>query len=431
MPAAALHCIAANTSLLVPLIPGWWAVQVLCVLAAHLLPLCFPRQNGLRLWLLAYGNGCLRIFVVSTVFSAVTQILLGIYFSEPLLNWLVSLLVCVCILALTFWIGIICVYCTSVQLGIKWRVIGAICGLIPIAQLVALFQILNITSTELQFETKKKSIDRSRHKDAICRTKYPILLIHGVFFRDSHFLNYWGRIPSSLEENGANIHYGNHPSAASVADCGQFLAERIKEVCRQSGAEKVNIIAHSKGGLDCRYAIAFCGAAPYIASLTTINTPHRGCKFADYLLDKLPSAFQHKVSDTYNRTLRKFGEKDADFMAAVRDLTSSRCTQRDAEMPVPQDIFCQSIGTCINRTSQGKFPLNFSYHLVRYFDGPNDGLVGEQSFIWGEKYTFLHTDGPDGISHADIIDLTRHNLPDFDVREFYVQLVSDLRLRGL
>ena len=80
-PAVVLLCIAANTALLVPKIPGWWAVQVLCALATNLLPLSLPRQNGIRLWLLAYGNGCLKIFVVSTVFSVVMQILLGIYLS--------------------------------------------------------------------------------------------------------------------------------------------------------------------------------------------------------------------------------------------------------------------------------------------------------------------------------------------------------------
>ena len=29
------------------------------------------------------------------------------------------------------------------------------------------------------------------------------------------------------------------------------------------------------------------------------------------------------------------------------------------------------------------------------------------------------------------MDLNRENLPDFDVREFYVQLVADLKNRGL
>ena len=429
--ATALLCVAANSTLLNLRLPGWWALQLLCALTVNILLLTAPRQNGWRLWLLGYGNASLRLFLVGTAFSVFVQILVGILFSASLLQWLVSLLVCICVLALTFWIGIICVYCTSVQLGIKWRIIGAICGLIPIAQLVALKQILNITTAELRFETEKKALDRARHDQAICKTRYPILLVHGVFFRDSRFFNYWGRIPKALEDNGAEIYYGNQPSAAAVADCGQILAERIAEICRQTGAEKVNIIAHSKGGLDSRYAIAFCGAGPNIASLTTINTPHRGCKFADYLLEKIPPAIQDKVAHTYNHALYKFGEKSADFMAAVRDLTSSRCIQRDAQMPLPPDIFCQSVGSVLAHASGGKFPLNFSYHLVRFFDGPNDGLVGEDSFSWSSNYTLLQAHGPQGISHGDMIDLNRHDIPGFDVREFYVQLVSDLRQRGL
>lgn len=427
----ALLWLSANSYLLGFLNPGWWAAQILCGLAAVLLPLTASRQNGIRLWLLAYGNECLKIFLFAVVISLPAQVLLLIFFRAVWVQWLISLLICICALAVYFWIGILCVYCTSVQLGIKRRVLGAICGLIPVVQVLALILILKVTHRELCFEAEKKALDRSRHDQAICKTRYPILLVHGVFFRDTRFFNYWGRIPGSLKENGADIHYGNHPSAASVSDCGKFLAERIQEVCRQTGAEKVNIIAHSKGGLDCRYAMAFCGAAPYVASLTTVNTPHRGCNFADFLLEKIPDAAQQKVANTYNRALSSFGEKTTDFMAAVYDLTSSRCTQRDKEMPLPQGVYCQSVGSVLVRAAGGKFPLNFSYHLVRCFDGANDGLVGEESFSWGENFTLLRSNGSEGISHGDIIDLNRYNLPGFDVREFYVQLVSDLRQRGL
>ena len=50
----------------------------------------------------------------------------------------------------------------------------------------------------------------------------------------------------------------------------------------ETESEKINIIAHSKGGLDCR-AVMDTDAGKYIASLTTINTPHKGCEFADYM----------------------------------------------------------------------------------------------------------------------------------------------------
>ena len=80
---------------------------------------------------------------------------------------------------------------------------------------------------------------------------------------------------------------------------------------------------------------------------------------------------------------------------------------------------------------KGQFPLNLSYRYVKNFDGENDGLVGESSFAWGEKYTLLRSKGTRGISHGDVIDLNRENIRDFDVRAFYTELVSDLRHRGL
>jgi triacylglycerol lipase len=432
LPAALLLCAAANCALLASVQPALVTLLVVCGLTANLLPLLICPDCGKQMRILAHGNGCLKLFVIGTASSIPIQIFLGIvYLSDQPLMWVISAVVCICVLALIFWNGIICVYCTSVQLGIKLRLIGILCGMIPIANLVALGRILKTTSTELEFETEKIRLDHSRQADQICKTKYPIVMVHGVFFRDSNFFNYWGRIPDALIKNGANVFYGNQPSAASIADSAQALTRRIQEICQQTGCEKVNLIAHSKGGLDCRYAIAFCDAAPYVASLTTINTPHRGCQFADYLLGTIPQAAQQKVADAYNQALRNFGEQDADFMAAVTDLTSQRCTALDSTMPLPEGILCRSIGSKLNRASGGKFPLNFTYHLVRHFDGANDGLVGAESFQWGDDFTLLSICAPSGISHGDMIDLNRRNLPDFDVREFYVQQVSDLRRQGL
>ncbi|MBQ5865739.1 MAG: triacylglycerol lipase [Oscillospiraceae bacterium] len=342
-----------------------------------------------------------------------------------------SLVLCAGVLFVVFWVGILCVYLTSAQLGFRLRLIGLLCGLIPIANLVALFFILKTTSAECMFEIGKDQYNKQRKCQQVCATKYPILMVHGVFFRDTKFFNYWGRIPKELEINGATIFYGNHPSAASVAESAAALKERILQILDETGAEKVNIIAHSKGGLDCRYAIAQFNIADCVASLTTVNTPHRGCLFADYLLTKIPSDTKDRVAKTYNTALRKLGEKDADFLAAVNDLTDAYCQQLDNQMPTPEGVFCQSIGSVLRKAGNGKFPLNFSYHLVKYFSGENDGLVSEDSFAWGETYTLLRSTGKRGISHGDMIDLNRENIPGFDVREFYVGLVKDLKNRGL
>ena len=379
-----------------------------------------------------HGTVLLYAFCVSVLLGTLYHIFLAIQ-TIPGGHWTLvwSLVLWVGVLFVVFWVGILCVYLTSSQLGTRLRIIGAVCGLIPVANLVALFFILKATTAECLSELGRDQRNRLRKSQRVCATRYPILLVHGVFFRDNRLFNYWGRIPKELEANGATVFYGNQPSAASVADCAAALKERILEISRKTGAEKVNIIAHSKGGLDSRYAIANLGIGDHVASLTTVNTPHRGCLFADYLLTKIPVETKDTVAKAYNTALGKLGEKDADFLAAVNDLTDSHCQYLDSRMPLPEGIFCQSIGSVLTAARGGSFPLNFSYRLVKYFSGENDGLVSEDSFAWGEKYTLLRSSGKQGISHADIIDLTRENIPGFDVREFYVGLVQDLKERGL
>lgn len=379
-----------------------------------------------------HGTILLVSFYIALIVSAICQIIIALETvpnNYMLFVW--SLVFCVFVNFVIFWNGIICVYLTSTQLGIKTRVIGIICGMIPIANLVALFFIIKTTITECLVESKKEKINKQRHDLKICATKYPILLVHGVFFRDTKYFNYWGRIPDELETNGATIFYGNHHSASSVADSAAELKSRITEILSETGAKKLNIIAHSKGGLDCRYAISNLGISDRVASLTTINTPHNGCLFADYLLSKIPSSTKNKVADTYNLTLKKFGEPNPDFLAAVNDLTDNYCNKLNIELSTPKDVFCQSVGSVLTKATSGKFPLNLSYHLVKYFSGENDGLVDETSFKWGENYILLRPTEKRGISHGDMIDLNRQNLKGFDVREFYVNLVSDLKSKGL
>ncbi len=77
-----------------------------------------------------------------------------------------------------------------------------------------------------------------------------------------------------------------------------------------------------------------------------------------------------------------------------------------------------------------RFPLNLTYDLVKRFDGENDGLVSISSALWGNVYQELHLKGRRGISHGDLIDLNRENIREFDVREFYVNLVNDLKKKG-
>lgn len=429
---AIAYMLLSSAWLLVKSAPVWlWALVPLFFAINIFSGVPYGKITGKRLRAEYHGVESLIVFLVSCAFCAVFHIVylfrINIY---GLADFAVSLLWCVVCLSVVFWNGIISVYLTSVQLGIKIRVVGLICGWIFPVNLGVLCYIVAKCREEVRFETEKNILNESRKDGKICETKYPILMVHGVFFRDFRFLNYWGRIPSELRKNGAKVFFGEHQSAAAISDSADEITARIKAVLEKTGAEKVNVIAHSKGGLDVRCAMAK-GAAPYIASLTTINTPHRGCGFADYLLKKIKPSIQKKIETAYNQVAEKAGDENPDFMAAVKDLTAERCAETDKLWTAPQGVFCQSVGSQLKKARGGKFPMNFSYPLVKYFDGENDGLVAESSFEWGEKYTYLKPAKKRGISHGDMIDLNRENIPGFDVREFYVKLASDLKERGL
>ncbi len=400
--------------------------------AGFLLPLVNGAETKrARLFFLSYGNSLLKAFLISVFPTVIWHIvLLFLNCSGFWFMWCISVLISIAALCLIFWTGMILVYALSVQLGIRHRTVGILLGFVPIANIIMLVKIIRTTSAEVSFEAERDRLNSERESKAICKTRYPILLVHGVFFRDFKHINYWGRIPADLIANGAEIYYGEQNSASSVADSGKELYRRIETIVKESGCEKVNIIAHSKGGLDSRAAIAN-GAAPYIASLTTINTPHRGCQFADYLLNAAPEGLKRKVSAAYNLAAAGLGDKDPDFIAAVTDLTAKRCAEMDSELAVPDGIFTQSVASKMGKPTGGKFPLNFTYLIADRFDGDGDGLVSVESARWGENFTMLAPKRKRGISHGDMIDLNRENIPGFDVREFYVQLVSDLRERGL
>ena len=441
--ANSLILLAASNLVFLLILAG---MQVLCLLAligaVYVLLRPIPKtMPAKRLQRLADGCELLRLFLITATVNVVWMLALlpssirdlngdGFFSGLWMVFWMFNAIGIVLVEAIVFWSGMIRVYITSVQLGIKHRVLAALCGWIPFLNIWYLSKIIRITSDEVEFETEKWGLDEVRAENEVCKTKYPILLVHGVFFRDFRYVNYWGRIPRELMRNGAVVYYGQQQSAASVEDSGKELAARIRQITEETGCEKVNIIAHSKGGLDSRAAIAHAGAAPYVASLTTINTPHRGCIYAEYLLNKAPEAARQKIAAAYNAMLKKLGDENPDFLAAVTDLTESACLARNETTLDMPDVVYESVMSWCRKARNGKFPLNVTYPVVKHFDGKNDGLVAVDSARWGTRFTLLEPSGKRGISHGDMVDLNRENIPGFDVREFYVNLVADLKNRG-
>lgn len=406
-------------------------ITILFILLLAIFPSVFDKKLlDKKLSTIRNGYRLLIVFLINIFLDIAFYLVSMIKYHTDIKTLLPNTLFLILILNVVFWSGMARVYLSSKQLGIRYRLIGFILGLVPIVHLVMLVKIIKVCKDEVYFENNKIKTNLARKDQEICKTKYPILLVHGVFFRDFEKLNYWGRIPDELIQNGATIYYGNHSSSLSVKDSAKELAVRIKEVVKESSCKKVNIIAHSKGGLDTRYAISNLGVDKYVASLSMINTPNHGCIFADYLLSKAPKDFKEKLAKSYNFTLKKLGDKNPDFIAGVSDLTSSAVEELNKKMPNKPGVRYAAYGSVLKGATSGRFPLNFTNPFVKHFDGKNDGLVGIDSFAIDKDFTLVEPLYHRGISHGDMIDLNRENIDGFDVREFYVKLVSGLKEQG-
>jgi len=169
-----------------------WLVFAILIVLQNVLPfLLFSGFPGKSLRVCNHGTLCLKAFTRSTMVTLALQLWLAFHWLPGDWKiWLNSVILSTLCLALIFWNGMLCVYLSSYQLGIKHRVTGMLLGMIPIANLIMLEKIIRITDEEVRFETEKLRIDQKRETEQICKTQYPILLVHGVFFRDNRYLNY-------------------------------------------------------------------------------------------------------------------------------------------------------------------------------------------------------------------------------------------------
>lgn len=121
------------------------------------------------------------------------------------------------------------------------------------------------------------------HAAGYTETEYPIVLAHGMSGFDSLFgvVDYWPGIVGALEKDGAEVFVTEVSQFNDTAVRGQQLLTQVEEIVAITGADKVNLVGHSHGGLDIRWVAA--QRPDLVASVTSVGSPHQGAELADFV----------------------------------------------------------------------------------------------------------------------------------------------------
>ena len=255
-------------------------------------------------------------------------------------------------------------------------------------------------------------------------TKYPIILVHGIALREMKIIRAFGKIEYTLKEAGYDVYTAGTDGFGTIESNAEQLKEIILGVLESTRAEKVNIIAHSKGGLDSKYMITKLDMADQVASLTTLCTPHRGSAIATHLWS-LPTWIKRVLTFFINSFYKLIGDKNPDSMKVCEQLKKA---DGDAtEESFSDKVYCQSYST---KLKSGKDCVLMAVPLTiyNYTEGiENDGMVSEESARF-ENYRGECLD--DSVSHTQIVDFLAKRKNRRRILEFYVGLAKELGEMG-
>lgn len=107
----------------------------------------------------------------------------------------------------------------------------------------------------------------------------PIVLLHGFALTQTS----WLVLGRRLARRGLGPLFGTtYFSLQSVRTSAEHLALFVEEVAARTGAERVDIVAHSMGGVVARYYIERLGGAARLGRLVTIASPHGGTRMGRF-----------------------------------------------------------------------------------------------------------------------------------------------------
>jgi triacylglycerol lipase len=289
---------------------------------------------------------------------------------------------------------------------------------------------------------------------------YPIVLLHGMAgFDKLKGLNieYFNGVVEDLASIGeTDVFVTVAPPFDTSEDRAAGIAPQIQAILAKTGKAKVNIIAHSQGGIDARVLASPAGLnmGDVIASVTTIATPHQGSLVADLLvkvMNALPTTVVDSVTsaalDLFEATLYDV-QSDPHLRAQVTELSHAYMTSTFNPQYVDDSGVTYSsyggrtnletgVADCApavypNDPNKVDIPQPYLLPTATYLQGTtdvsNDGLVSVQSAHWG---TFLQCVPADHLKEVgQLLQSGTNIVSGFDHLQFFRDVVARVRAAG-
>ena len=175
---------------------------------------------------------------------------------------------------------------------------------------------------------------------------YPLVLAHGFSgFHNIGPLNYFYGVVDALSKDGHTVFATQVDPYNSSEVRGAQLQKQVEQILYSTGAEKVNLVCHSQGALDCRFVANRLGKK--IGAVVLVAGVNRG----DYVADVAAGVVKGPGGDAVAALLQLFGstvldpngQPNSDAKAAIAQLTTAGCEAFNAKYPDDPNVAYYSI----------------------------------------------------------------------------------------
>jgi triacylglycerol lipase len=254
-------------------------------------------------------------------------------------------------------------------------------------------------------------------------TKYPIVLVHGMMAKDFQNWRAFRGIADFLRKQGITVYVTDQDGIGAVATNATQLKDEIQDILIREDCDKVNLIAHSKGGVDARYMISRLNMAEHVASLTTLSTPHHGSGLSNTLL-KMPRFLARIIAFFTNLFYRIWGDRKPVILQLGQDLTPTAMEQFNRDTPDAPGVYYQSYSSAV---TDEKSALFIPFQVSRYCEHDDtDGMVSVSSSQWGNYRGDIGKD----LDHFKMAGIYGTEKTLEEVGLFYLHIVQELQTMG-